>query len=80
MHVLLIVVGLLLLLFGGGCTVISLGYLFTESRNVAQDLQDGWWILIFLGLAPLAAGWFLFRRGLAIDRAKRRQSQQGHDP
>jgi hypothetical protein len=71
MHVLLIVVGLLLLLFGGGCTLISVVYLFS-SANVAKDLADAWFIPVFLGLLPLAIGWWLFRYGLRVDRQKRR--------
>lgn len=76
MHVLLIVFAVLLLLFGGGCTVVSLGYLVSGSANVAQDLRDGWWILVFLGIAPLAAGWLLLRHGLAIDRQRRKATKQ----
>mgnify|MGYP000926065344 CR=1 FL=1 len=72
MHVLLIVFGLLLLLFGGGCTLITLGYLFGGSANIVQELMDGWWILVFFCFMPLVVGWLLFRQGLRIDRERRK--------
>jgi hypothetical protein len=70
MAVLLIIIGLLLLLFGGGCTLISVVYLFT-SQNVLQDLRDAWFIPALLGLLPLAIGLLIFRSGLRMGRERR---------
>jgi hypothetical protein len=75
MHVLLIVLGLLLLLFGGGCTLIGLAVAMDDPQSMFSDV--GLWLSIWLplGLAPLVAGYFLFRQGLKIDRRKRAEAK-----
>jgi hypothetical protein len=63
MHVLLIVLGLLLILFGGGCTIVFMG--------MGGD-SEFFMLWLVLGLAPLVGGYFLFRHGLRRDREKRK--------
>lgn len=71
MYVILIIFGLLLLLFGGGCTVILLGLIFEDPQNAWGTLQDAMPFWIPLGLLPLAIGGLLFRWGVKWRRAKR---------
>lgn len=71
MHVLLIIIGLLFMLFGGGCTLLIAGLSFTEPSSILND-PTGLSVLIFMGLLPLGIGWLLFRWGMKIDREKRR--------
>jgi hypothetical protein len=71
MHVLLIVIGLLLMLFGGGCVLIVGGFAVSDPGSIGRDpsmLVTGG----LFGLLPLAIGWLLFRAGLRIDNRKRR--------
>ncbi len=77
MHVLLIVIGLLLLLFGGGCTLIGLGLIVWEPQNFARDMETIVSIWLPFGLAPLVGGYFLFRQGLKIDRQRRQKAREG---
>jgi hypothetical protein len=76
MHVLLIVLGLLLLLFGGGCTLIGLVVGFSEPQNFIRDMAMVMSIWLPFGLAPLVGGYFLFRQGLKIDRRKRAEKKE----
>ena len=62
MHVLLLVFGLLLVLFGGGCTVLFFG------MEAPSDFLMLW---LGLGLAPLGGGIFLIRRGIRLRRERR---------
>jgi hypothetical protein len=80
MHVLLIVVGLLLLMFGGGCTLISVGYLLGGTNDIMRELRDGWWILVFFGLVPLGVGIWMVRAGMRIDRQKRKAAVPPQEP
>ncbi len=66
MPILLMIIGLLLILFGGGCTVIFFG--------VGPDSE---FLLLWLalGLAPLVGGILLFRHGLRRDRERRKAVQ-----
>ena len=73
MHVLLIMFGAILALFGGGCTLI-LGGDVVFGGNPVSALEDVGVLLLVLGLLPLAAGYFMIRSGLRIDREKRRAS------
>ncbi len=74
MHVILIVIGLLLLVFGGGCTLIFLigGVIDPSSMMADVPLLLTMWVP--LGLIPGGLGWLLFRRGLRIDREKRKST------
>lgn len=76
MHVLLIVLGLLLLLFGGGCTLIGLFMVVQEPQNILPDMALLMSIWLPFGLAPLVGGYFLFRQGLKIDRRKRAEKKE----
>ena len=71
MHIVVIIFAVLFLLFGGGCTLIALAVMIDDPLNVGRNLQDIAPIWIPLGLLPLVIGWFLFRWGLKIRRAKR---------
>lgn len=73
MHVLLIVIGALLLLFGGGCGLF-IGGAIVLGDDPLQNFQNTWSSLFVLGIVPLFAGIFLMRLGLRIDREKRRAS------
>ena len=63
MHVLLMVIGVLLILFGGGCTVLFAG--------MGGD-SEFFLLWLALGLVPLVGGFFLFRHGLQRDRERRK--------
>lgn len=76
MHILLIVIGLLLLLFGGGCTLIIAGFAIADWRATLGDLTGVAGVLGGMGLLPLAAGWYLFRLGVKIDRGKRKTAAE----
>jgi hypothetical protein len=68
MHVIAILFGLLLLLFGGGCTLIFLFSTIQDPRSMLADAAMILQIWAPLGLIPLVAGWFLFRFGLKRSR------------
>jgi membrane protein implicated in regulation of membrane protease activity len=72
MHILVIIIGLLLALFGGGCTLIWGGAILF-SPNMARDLQNYGAALLFVGLLPLAGGIAMINWGVRRDREKRRQ-------
>ena len=61
MHIFLKSIGLLLMLFGGGCTIV-----FIAVDGDSELL----WLWLILGLAPLVRGLFLFRYGLKRDRER----------
>jgi hypothetical protein len=61
MHILVIILGALLVLFGGACTIIFASVSGAES--------------IGLGLLPLIAGVLLIWAGIAMSRAKRKNSK-----
>ena len=72
MHMLLIIFGVLLVLFGGGCTLI-LGGAMVAGGNPVRDFQDMGMFLFLGGLLPLTLGYFMFRSGLRRDREKRKR-------
>ena len=80
MHVLVMIAGLLLLLFGGGCTLFVVGLGVFDFRNFINDLPNVLPILLPFGLLPLAVGWLLFRWGLNRDRAKRKAAAARFNP
>lgn len=71
MPILLMILGLLLVLFGGGCTLIFFG--------MGPDSE---FLLLWLalGAAPLAGGFLLVRYGLRLRRARRTQLPNGGEP
>jgi TRAP-type C4-dicarboxylate transport system permease small subunit len=75
MHVLLIIFGLLLIVFGGGCTLIVGGVTISDPSSATSDLATILPLWLVLGLLPLAAGIWLFRAGLRIDREKRQSAR-----
>jgi hypothetical protein len=79
MHVLAIVLGFILLLFGGGCTLIFLVGAVTDPRSFFGDIPLLLTLWLPLGLAPLAGGYFLFRYGRRRDEEVRR-SKAGAKP
>jgi len=68
MHVLLMIIGLLLILFGGGCTIVFIA--------VDGD-REFLWLWLALGVAPLVGGFFLIRHGLKLNRERRAQQASG---
>jgi hypothetical protein len=63
------ILGALLLLLGGGCTLL-LGALFVDDpRSMISDMAIilSYWIP--LGLLPLIGGYIMFRHGLKLYRA-----------
>jgi hypothetical protein len=64
MPILFIIIGLLLILFGGGCTIVFIA--------VDGDLEF-LWLWLALGVAPLVGGFFLIRHGLKRIRERRAQ-------
>jgi hypothetical protein len=78
MHVIAIIFGLLLLVFGGGCTLFIVGGgLLSDGAALVADLPLLATILVPFGIVPAIGGWFLFRWGLKVDRAKRRAQADG---
>jgi hypothetical protein len=71
MHVLATIFGLLLLLFGGGCTLIFLFGVISDARSMLTDVPLLLTLWVPLGLLPLGVGYWLFRLGLRISRRKR---------
>jgi Flp pilus assembly protein TadB len=68
MPILFIIIGLLLILFGGGCTIVFIA--------VEGDLEF-LWLWLALGVAPLVGGFFLIRLGLKRIRERRAQLSDG---
>ena len=68
MPILLIIIGLLLILFGGGCTIVFIA--------VDGDIEF-LWLWLTLGVAPLVGGFFLIRHGLRLSRERRAQPSHG---
>ena len=73
MHIILIIFGVLLLLFGGGCTLIVLAMIFSDPNRIGSSLALTVPYWIPLGLLPLIMGWLLLRSGLKSRRAKREE-------
>jgi hypothetical protein len=76
MHVILIVIGLLLMLFGGGCAVSVLAIGMVDPRSMINDF---WNFLLFggvLGVLPMLVGFLLFRKGLRIDKERRKAAKE----
>jgi hypothetical protein len=72
MPVLFIVVGLLLMLFGGGCAILAGGIFISEPSILMDDLPSLVPLYLGVAIAPLVGGFFLFRHGLRQDRERRR--------
>ena len=68
MAILFIIIGLLLILLGGGCTIVFIA--------VEGDLEF-LWLWLALGLAPLVGGFLLIRHGLKLLRERRAQPSNG---
>ena len=68
MPIFLMIIGLLLILFGGGCTIVFIA--------VDGDLEF-LWLWLALGLAPLVGGFFLIRHGLKFLRERRAEPSSG---
>jgi hypothetical protein len=75
MPVLLIIFGLLLMLFGGGCTLIVGGLFISDSSGSFGDLGSILPMWLGIGVAPLVGGYFMFRAGLSKDRERRKTAQ-----
>lgn len=70
MHILLIVIGLLLMFLGGGCTLTVVGLIGADPSSLRNDFISVVLLLLPAGVAPLVIGIQLFRWGLRIDREK----------
>jgi uncharacterized membrane protein len=68
MPILLVIIGLLLILFGGGCTIV-----FIAVDGGLEFL----WLWLALGVAPLVGGFFLIRYALKLLRERREQPSGG---
>ena len=73
MPIVLIIFGVLLLLFGGGCTMIMVGILVEDPEHAWSTLQEVIPFWMPLGLLPLIIGGLLFRWGVKSRRAKREE-------
>ena len=71
MAILAIIFGILLILFGGGCTLIVGGIMVSDPSSAINDLGSTLSILVPLGLLPLAIGILLVRWGVRKDRERR---------
>lgn len=71
MPILLMILGLLLVLFGGGCTLIFFG------MGLDSEFLLLW---LALGAAPLAGGFLLVRYGLRLRRERQGQRTNGGEP
>jgi hypothetical protein len=80
MPIVLIIFGALLLLFGGGCTLIMLVVMVQDPSNVWSNLQDVVPFWIPLGLLPLVIGGLLVRWGVKWRRAKQVKPVDHVDP
>ena len=80
MHILVMIFGLLLLVFGGGCTLFVVGLGLTDPVNFLRDTATILQILLPFGVLPLVVGWLLFRYGLRKDREKRKATAVKNDP
>jgi hypothetical protein len=79
MPVLFIVVGLLLMLFGGGCALLAGGIFISDPKILLNDLSSLVPLYLGVAIAPLVGGFFLFRHGLRLDRERRRSGQAKTD-
>jgi hypothetical protein len=70
--VLAIVFGVLLVLFGGGCTLIYGGTILSNDDPMGNLQQIGF-LLMITGLLPFALGIILMVWGIRADRERRRQ-------
>lgn len=80
MHVLVMIAGLLLVLFGGGCTLFVAGIGLLDFRNFITDLPSVLQILVPFGILPLTVGWLLFRWGLRRSRARGMAAERALPP
>ena len=76
MYIFAIAVGLLLVLFGGGCTLIMGGLVISDPGSVMNDLGMVLSIVLPLGLLPLGVGILLIRWGVKKDRERRSARQK----
>ena len=58
MHVVLIILGALLALFGGGCTLIMVGLGVADPPSIFNEMGSSSWMLLPLGMLPLGVGFF----------------------
>lgn len=80
MHVVAIIFGLLLLAFGGGCSLLVLGDgLNASPSSMFYDRSLMFTVLLLLGVLPALLGGLLLRRGISAGRRKN-QSAGRQDP
>lgn len=68
MHVVVFILAGLLILFGGGCTIVFLIVSIDEPRSFLADVPLLLSVWLPFGLAPLAGGIALWRSALAKKR------------
>ena len=81
MPFILIILGLLLMLFGGGCTIVfafvGIPFSISEGAGAWNEFIPLW---LLGGVAPLIGGFFLFRHGQKIDRERRQRGMAPTKP
>jgi hypothetical protein len=70
MHIVVFILAALLLLFGGGCTLVFLVSTIEDPRAMYVDIGAVVAIWLPLGLGPLAAGIALWRVALNMKRKR----------
>lgn len=76
MYVIAAIFGLLLLVFGGGCTLIFVVGELMDPKSMLADIPLLLTMWVPLGLLPLAGGWFLLRYGMRRAAEQRRADQE----
>jgi hypothetical protein len=76
MYIIAIAVGVLLVLFGGGCTLIMGGLVVSDPGSLTNDLGMVLSIVLPLGILPLGVGILLIRWGVKKDRERRSARSQ----
>ena len=71
MNILAIIVGILLVLFGGGCTLILGGFIIADPQSIVNETGSILSVLLPVGILPLAIGIVLIRWGVGRDRERR---------
>lgn len=73
-HIVIFIVAALLILFGGGCTLVYFGIGLTEPGIFLGEFAGLWFLL---GIIPIGVGTALW---IAARRMRRRRAQEGFGP
>ena len=80
MAVLVLSIGVLLALFGGGCTLIMAGVALFDQASFFRDLGLMLGIVVPFGFLPLGLGVLLIRKGQAMRRKAREAAAPPANP